>query len=267
VPPTRANMSPAVSGMQQPDSAAFGVASALCSITAIGALGKSRRRLMTSTKAVENSRENDARTRGYYVPTLVINWQVDPKTPVPGSQKALESMVGADVEIGDGKPWDPLGFSKLYDRNFDFNMVMTYPHVQWLREAEIKHGRICMLAFVGIVAQKFFHIPGYPNAGDWTTALDVCYSDKTATLGIVQISLFTMLVEGKYYSGDAWIGQMDREPGDLGFDPLKLTKTPGFNLKEFQLKEIKNGRAAMIGVAGLAAAHTIPGSVPLLDIF
>jgi len=260
-----------VSGMQHPESAALGVkigvASALCSGAAIRALRKSRRRHMVSTKAVENSRENDARTRGYYVPTLVINWQVDPKTPVPGSQKALENMVGADVEIGDGKPWDPLGFSKLYDRNFDFNMVMTYPHVQWLREAEIKHGRVCMLAFVGIVAQKFFHIPGYPNASDWATALDVCYSDKTATLGIVQISLFTMLVEGKYYSGDAWIGQMDREPGDLGFDPLKLTKTPGFNLKEFQLKEIKNGRAAMIGVAGLAAAHTIPGSVPLLDIF
>jgi len=267
VPPAHANMGPAVSRMQQPASTSFGLASTLCSVAAIGALTKSRRRPVTSTKAVENSRENDARTRGYYVPTLVINWQVDPKTPVPGSQKALESMVGADVEIGDGKPWDPLGFSKLYDRNFDFNMVMTYPHVQWLREAEIKHGRICMLAFVGIVAQKFFHIPGYPNAGDWTTALDVCYSDKTATLGIVQISLFTMLVEGKYYSGDAWIGQMDREPGDLGFDPLKLTKTPGFNLKEFQLKEIKNGRAAMIGVAGLAAAHTIPGSVPLLDIF
>jgi len=179
----------------------------------------------------------------------------------------LENMVGADIEIGEGKPWDPLGFAKLYDRNFEFNMVMTYPHVQWLREAEIKHGRICMLAFVGIVAQKFFHIPGYPNSSDWTQALDVCYTEKMSGLGVAQIWLFTMLVEGKYYSGDAWIGQMDREPGDLGFDPLKLTKTPGFNLKEFQLKELKNGRAAMIAVAGLACAHTIPGSVPLLDAF
>jgi len=55
----------------------------------------------------------------------------------PGSEKALLTMVGADVETGNepGKPWDPLGFSKLYDRNFEFNGVMTYPHVQWLREA------------------------------------------------------------------------------------------------------------------------------------
>merc|ERR1711953_911410 len=146
-----------------------------------------------------------------------IDWQVEPVVCEPGSAAAVQSMVGSDVETG-GEVWDPMGFSKLYDRNFDFNMVMTYPHVQWLREAEIKHGRVCMLAFVGIVAQKFVHIPGYPEAPDWVTALDVCYSDKTATLGIIQISLFTMFMEGRYYSGDAWIGQMDREPGDLGFD-------------------------------------------------
>jgi hypothetical protein len=260
--------------VQQPDSPGFGVAagvaSAVCSVAAIGALSKQRRRRVISTNAVavENSRAADGRDgKGYYVPTAVINWQIDPKTPVPGSQKALENMVGADVEIGDGKPWDPMGFSKLYDRNFEFNMVMTYPHVQWLREAEIKHGRVCMLAFVGIVAQKFFHIPGYPDAPDWVTTLDVCYTDKISTLGVIQIWAFTAIVEGKYYSGDAWIGQLDREPGDLGFDPLKLTKTPGFNLQEFQLKEIKNGRLAMIGVASLAAAHQIPGSVPLLNGF
>merc|ERR1719264_793174 len=257
--------------MQQTHSTAFGVtagvASAVCSSAALGALSKQRRRHVISRTAVENSRANDAKTAGYYVPTLVINWQVDPKTPVPGSQKALESMVGADVEIGDGKPWDPLGFSKLYDRNFDFNMVMTYPHVQWLREAEIKHGRVCMLAFVGMIVQQFVQIPGYPAQPDWLKALDACYQSKLPTLGLAQISLFCMLVEGRWYPEGAWVGQMDREPGDLGFDPLKLTKKPGFDFKTMQLKEIKNGRLAMIGVASMAANHTIPGSVPFLNGF
>merc|ERR1719208_194220 len=124
-----------------------------------------------------------------------------------------------------------------------------------------------MIAFVGIIVQQFVQIPGYPAEPDWTKALAACYTDKISTLGIVQISLFAMLTEGRFFPGDAWIGQLDREPGDLGFDPLKLTKTPGFNLKEFQLKEIKNGRLAMIGVASLAAAHQIAGSVPLLDGF
>merc|ERR1712187_935390 len=87
-------------------------------------------------------------------------------------------------------------------------------------------------------------------------ALDACYADKFAALGLVQISVFAMLVEGRWSSHEAWIGQMDREPGDLGFDPLKLTKK--------QLSELKNGRLAMIGVASMAANHAIPGSVPLL---
>ena len=34
--------------------------------------------------------------------------------------------------------FDPLGFSDYYD-------------IKWMQEAEIKHGRICMLAVVGMV--------------------------------------------------------------------------------------------------------------------
>jgi len=188
---------------------------------------------------------------------------VEPCSVAPDSEKTFATMMGADVETNN-EPWDPMGFHKLFDRNFDFNNVMTYPHVQWLREAEIKHGRVCMLAFVGMVVQQWAHIPGLPVEPDWTKALDACYADKVAAIGIVQISVFAMLVEGKWSSHMAWVGRMDREPGDLGFDPLKLTKKPGFDLKKKQLSELKNGRLAMIGVASMAANHAIPGSVPLL---
>uniref|UniRef100_A0A7S1M9Z2 Rieske domain-containing protein n=1 Tax=Alexandrium catenella TaxID=2925 RepID=A0A7S1M9Z2_ALECA len=232
--------------------ASAGLATAACALAVAGGATRLLRRRSATASRVLNQ------------PIPVVNWQVDPKTPVPGSEKALQTMVGTDVEMGE-EPWDPMGFSKLYDRNFDFNMVMTYPHVQWLREAEVKHGRVCMLAFVGAIVQQFAHIPGLPVEADWTKALGACYADKTAALGIVQISVFAMVVEGRYYSGDAWIGQMDREPGDLGFDPLKLSKRPGFDLKKLQLQEIKNGRLAMIGVASLAANHSIPGSVPMLS--
>lgn len=44
--------------------------------------------------------------------------------------------------------FDPLGFSDYYDIN-------------WLKEAEIKHGRICMLAAVGMVIASCFVSPSH----------------------------------------------------------------------------------------------------------
>lgn len=193
-------------------------------------------------------------------PEFVGDWAI----PVPGSYKACLTMAGPDVETGSemGKPWDPLGFSKLYDRNFDFNGNMTWPHVQWLREAELKHGRCAMLAVVGIFAQGSFHIDGYPEA-PWTEALQKCYDNPHGIVGfgIAQISAFAMVIEGKFFPNDAWIGQMDREPGDLGFDPLKLAKDAE-SMKSMQLKELKNGRLAMMAFMSCVVGHYLPGSVP-----
>ena len=43
--------------------------------------------------------------------------------------------------------FDPLGISSLID-------------VRWLREAELKHGRVCMLAATGFIVQDVFKFPG-----------------------------------------------------------------------------------------------------------
>ncbi|CAJ1349065.1 unnamed protein product [Effrenium voratum] len=180
------------------------------------------------------------------LPQLVGDWPV----PLPGSYKACLTMVGPDVETACevGKPWDPLGLSKLYDRNFDFNGNMTYPHVQWLRESELKHGRCAMLAIVGIFAQQSFHIDGYPEA-PWYEALKTCYDNPAGIVGfgIAQISAFAMVIEGAYFPKDSWVGQMDREPGDLGFDPLKLAKDAE-SMKSMQLKELKMDSVGFIGI-------------------
>ncbi len=48
------------------------------------------------------------------------------------------------------------------------------------------------------------------------------------------------------------------------YDPLGLSKNKSEEaLKRGRDSEIKNGRLAMIGVAGLYAAATVDGSVPL----
>jgi hypothetical protein len=42
----------------------------------------------------------------------------------------------------------------------------------------------------------------------------------------------------------------DRSPGDFGFDPLKFGSTDA-KRKDYALKEIRNGRLAMLASAGI----------------
>jgi hypothetical protein len=65
----------------------------------------------------------------------------------------MKSALGrnADVSVDAGYVgFDPLGFSTLGD-------------VKFLREAEVKHGRVAMLAAAGAIAQDLYHFPVYSN--------------------------------------------------------------------------------------------------------
>lgn len=48
--------------------------------------------------------------------------------------------------------FDPLNLGTLSETIKGQSHGGLFPHAQWLREAEIKHGRMAMLAFVGTVA-------------------------------------------------------------------------------------------------------------------
>ena len=50
------------------------------------------------------------------------------------------------------KVFDPLNLGTLSETIKGQSHGGLFPHAQWLREAEIKHGRMAMLAFVGTVA-------------------------------------------------------------------------------------------------------------------
>ena len=51
----------------------------------------------------------------------------------------------------------------------------------------------------------------------------------------------------------------DRQPGDLGFDPLGLKPQDAKELKEMQTKELNNGRLAMIAIAGMVGQELASG--------
>lgn len=188
---------------------------------------------------------------------------------VPSSLNARSATAIKAVDEG---VWDPLQLSEL-GKNID-TFPNMFPDQQFVKEAEIKHGRMSMLAWTGIWATHEggmglgMHIPGMPVESDWREALGVFASEQPAMFAA--ILLFISIAEGESvgHSGDNFRGMSTKEAGDLGFDPYGL-KARLSDEKQARYKdvEMKNGRAAMIAMASMFAFESIPGSVPIMDVF
>ena len=62
-------------------------------------------------------------------------------------------MFKLDGTLAGDEGFDPLGLSAINDLGVD---------LYWMREAELKHCRIAMLAFLGLIAQEAgFVAPGF----------------------------------------------------------------------------------------------------------
>jgi len=188
---------------------------------------------------------------------------------INSARKPLSEYVGASQELaafpgGGGKegaapvPWDPLQLSELW------KVSANNPDVAWLREAELKHGRMSMLAITGVMVQSAgIHLPGnadisFANA-DWAMAPTTL---PPAAWG--QVLFFIGLAEGQTSAGlfDLWLGNTEkREPGNLGWGTQFLSKDKKAADK-MRLKELKNGRLAMLAIMGVAFNHVIPGALP-----
>jgi len=180
-------------------------------------------------------------------------------------RKPLSEFVGASQELaafpgGVVQPWDPFDFCELY------KVSGNNPDAAWLREAELKHGRMSMLAVTGIMVQSSgIHFPGNADI-DFSGGADWANAPTTLPLAAwTQVIAFIALVEGVTSKGlfDSYNGVGDREPGNLGpfFGSGMLSKDKAAADK-MRLKELKNARLAMIAWAGIMANHFIPGALP-----
>ena len=135
------------------------------------------------------------------------------------------SMVG---DVG----FDPMGLSDVQ------------PDLKYARAAELKHGRICMLATIGFVFQEYIQLPGREAAANPFEAVGF--------VGVgVNAQIFMAIAAIELASIDVPYG--DGEPGDYGFDPLKFLEGKSeYEVDRMKLKELKNARLAMVAFLGMA---------------
>jgi len=124
----------------------------------------------------------------------------------------------------------------------------------WLREAELKHCRVAMLATFGFGFTDFWHFPGF----DYTTleAHDAC----VASGAMSQLLLWIGLLEVFGTIGiDQTLRGSGRAAGDFGFDPLGFGSDPA-KMADLQMKELANGRLAMFAFSGFVTQSVLTGN-------
>merc|ERR1711904_49524 len=182
--------------------------------------------------------------------------------------------------------WDPLsiGDDKTTPSNGFWSEYSNERKIAWFRQAEIKHGRVAMAAFVGYCVQAnggHWSFPMTLGGADWPTGTPPEQWDALPQASKWQIILFVGLLElfdesspphytngrqpGKFPSfKGTYIRQKGLAPLDL-FDPFGFSKNASPEKKARGLRvEINKGRLAMLAVFAFLSASKAPGSVPLL---
>jgi len=157
--------------------------------------------------------------------------------------------------------FDPLGFTK----NADLLKIKQY------REAETQHGRVAMLAAVGmLVTEEPIEFHPLFEAYNKDIGPAIRHLDEVRAVSPQFFELLSILI-GAFELNRALKGwkSMDSKtfqdlqenyyPGDVGFDPLGLKPADGEEFLQMSTKELQNGRLAMLGVAGMVAQELING--------
>jgi hypothetical protein len=161
-----------------------------------------------------------------------------------------------DLKVGQLPPmgfFDPAGFST----DLEPGKILFY------REAELKHGRVCMLASLGFLVGENFHplfggnIDGPSYIAFQQTPLQTFWPLVLIALGAIEFQYSVPTFKDP--ANETFAIVPDRIVGDLGFDPLNLKPKDEKEFEIMQNKELNNGRLAMIATAGMVVQELVSG--------
>ncbi|GMI64944.1 photosystem I light harvesting complex gene 5 [Hibiscus trionum] len=151
--------------------------------------------------------------------------------------------------------------------------------LKWYVQAELVHARFAMAGVAGILFTDLLRVTGISNLPVWYEAGAVKFDfASTTTLIVVQFFLMgfaetkrymdfispgSQAKEGSFFGlEDALAGLEPGYPGGPLLNPLGLAKDIK-NAHEWKLKEIKNGRLAMIAMLGIFVQAYVTHAGPI----
>jgi len=149
------------------------------------------------------------------------------------------------VLVGNTKPlgfFDPLGFSK--DKSESEKL--------FLREAELKHGRLGMISALSIpLTEQITHRPAIFELSNDVNLFYIILATMMAT----ETTLMVNGWENPFTTNKYFKLKDGYQPGDLGFTTIQDFST-GENMSLLN-KELNNGRLAMIASLGMIAQELV----------
>merc|ERR1719230_250068 len=144
-------------------------------------------------------------------------WEAD-------SSKFCYGLPGSIAPVGE---WDPAGFSE----------GKTVGQVKMLREAEVTHGRVSMLAVAGFLVQEQAHFLFVEPDKDIGPAIRHLDEVRAVNPWFFEVLTFSIALAELYRALYGWVRPTEKGPGrnrlladdyypgDVGFDPLGLKPT------------------------------------------
>lgn len=147
------------------------------------------------------------------------------------------------------------------------------PTLYWMREAELKHSRVCMLAWFGWLATDgAFGFPlRFPGEIYSVESIPTAYEAHNVLVDQGSMGFLLLAVSAVEFCTGAVLvevakGENDRAAGDYYLDPLNFLKGKSQEEKDrMAMRELANGRLAMLAFAGVAtqsalsdATHAFP---------
>mmetsp|Transcript_1881 Transcript_1881/g.2705 ORF Transcript_1881/g.2705 Transcript_1881/m.2705 type:complete len:229 (-) Transcript_1881:231-917(-) len=170
--------------------------------------------------------------------------------PFAPRPKLLDGTLAGDVGF------DPFGFAGEDKAS-----------LERMREAEIKHSRLAMLAVVGWPLAELWDkkIAGFLGLSDSLTSTGASPSLLNGGLDKIEPEYWVIVAAiAAIFELDSSATKEEKgkkyTPGDCGFDPLNLFPEDKASQLSMQTKELKHGRIAMMAILGFVVQEALYGA-------